>query len=88
MDACGRPRNLHDIRTHLTVIKGYAQLTRRELDQSDATPRCRKYLVTLESQIERMRSMLADWERTNAHQASSEIKNREQRSQECPDDAS
>jgi len=65
MDANERLRNLHDIRTHLTVIKGYAQLARRELDRSDTRPKCRTYLETLDAQIERMRCKLVDWERTN-----------------------
>ncbi len=64
MNANERPRNLHDIRTHLTVIKGYTQLVRREMDRTDPTPRCRNYLETLEEQIERMRRMIVEWEKS------------------------
>ncbi len=64
MDANERPRKLHDIRTHLTVIKGYAQLVRREMDRTDPNPQCRSYLETLEEQIERMRRMIVEWEKS------------------------
>ncbi len=82
MDANERSRNIHTIRTHLTVIKGYAQLARRELDQSDAAPRCWTYRETLEGQIERMRCMVVDWERSNGSKTPQEDRAREQRNQQ------